>query len=52
MVIGLGILCIVYCELCLRYMVTEKLCSAIVFIFWVRVGVSVEECVRQRSECI
>jgi len=52
MVIGLGILCIVYGELCLMYRVRERLCLAVVCIFWVRVGVSVEECVRQRSECI
>jgi len=50
--IGLGILCIVYGELCLRYRVRENLCSAVVCIFLVRVGVSAEECIRQHSECI
>jgi len=48
--IGFGILCIVYGDVCLRYRLREKLCSAVVCIFLVRVGVSAEECIRQHCE--
>jgi hypothetical protein len=50
MIIGLGILCIVYGDVCLRYRVREKLLSTVGCRILVRVAASMKECLNKLVE--